>query len=449
MKVFISYSHVNRPICFQIAELMEKIDGVDLWYDKGLIPGEVYSKTIAEQLASTDVLVALISKDSVKSEWVKDEMSFAKDKRKKIIPIWLEAVELTDEFDLMIHRYHSIFWFSRSSDAAFKSELEIAILGVSVDQEDHFEGYGNEFSEKENEQIKLCLEKEKNEEFSYCYSAENALLLGKAYFFGGVVSPDWTSATRFLKIAQYFGSMDATSYLIVMELEMLGRDQEPDIYKQYIEELHELADGGSVSAKLFLGNAYWYGRYGLEASKEISASYYEECAKVGNARAQYIMASNYYEGDGVPQDYDLAIMYANLAVEQKYTKAWRRWGKFYRDGRAVPQDYEKAKKAYERGCQWGDYNCNNKIGDMYYYGWGFDVNYELAVSYYKKALEAPKKGHRYALRKAYAALGRCFELGHGVAKNLKTATDYYLLAYQNGDESMMDRYLACMEEFEA
>ena len=40
--VFISYSHQDRQICQQIAGYLEGEDGVRVWYDKGLIPGEEY-----------------------------------------------------------------------------------------------------------------------------------------------------------------------------------------------------------------------------------------------------------------------------------------------------------------------------------------------------------------------------------------------------------------------
>lgn len=446
MRVFISYSHKNREICFKIAELIENLDGIDVWFDKGLIPGEIYSKTIAEKLSTTDVLVALLSNDSVASEWVKDELSYAKDNRKKIVPVWIEHTVLPAELDLMLHRFHSLFWYLRKSDSDFVMELQSALSGISKQREEMFEGFGNEFSETENEKIKQCLEMEKQEKYSFCYNAENALLLGKAYLFGGTVSVDMEKAHYYLKIAKYYGNIDASCYLLQLELEETAENGDEEKCRSFLEQIREMANQGSIPAKLFMGNAYWYGKYGVEISYEKSAAYYEECAKKGNARAQYLMASNYYEGDGVEKDYDLAIMYANLAVEQKYVKAWRRWGKFYRDGKAVKQDCEKAKKAYERGASWGDYNCNNKIGDMYYYGWGFEVDYDKAISYYNKALEAPVDGHRYALRKAHAALAICCESGHGVAKDDAMAADHYRMAYYYGDNDAREKYLVLAEK---
>ena len=82
--------------------------------------------------------------------------------------------------------------------------------------------------------------------------------------------------------------------------------------------IRDLAGEGCIPAMLYMGNLCWYGRCGVAESRVRSASYYEECARRGNARAQYVMSSNYYYGEGVQVDYELAKMYANLALEQKY-----------------------------------------------------------------------------------------------------------------------------------
>ena len=40
-KIFISYSHRDRDVCSQINDVLERQNGFDVWYDKGLVPGEV------------------------------------------------------------------------------------------------------------------------------------------------------------------------------------------------------------------------------------------------------------------------------------------------------------------------------------------------------------------------------------------------------------------------
>ena len=298
--------------------------------------------------------------------------------------------------------------------------------------------------------MKELLKKEKQEKYAECCQPENACLLGEAYLFGGPCRTDREKARYYFKIASYFGNIDGTFYLLEMQLEDQEYDtwDEPDeeFCRPILEKINEYADAGSIPACLFLGNALWYGKYGCPVDVDRSTALYEFCARKGNARAQYMMASNYYNGDGVPVDYDLAKMYANLALEQKFLKAWRRWGKFYRDGLAVPQDYEKARECYEKGARTGDYNCFNKVGDMLYYGWGFPVDYDAAFQYYLKGEQAPENGQSYGLWKAKQALGRCYETGHGADVDLEAAAQKYLDGYRYGSLECREAYLRCREK---
>lgn len=448
VNIFISYSHHNRPVCDQIAAFMEKDSGFDVWYDQGLIPGELYRKKIVEVIRNTDYFIVLISNHSVQSEWVLDEVEYAKKLHKKILPIWIEKTDMPDDLDMILQRYHSLFWHLRSSDSQFEASL-LSIFDKQIDdnQGKSRVGNGNEFSEKENQLMKELLQKEQQGIFSECYEANNACMLGKAYLFGGPCAINRENAKFYFKVAEYFGNADGTFYLLQMQLE----DQEMDTWDEpdtefcapIVEKMYFLADDGSIPAKLYLADLYWYGKYGCQVNVEKSTAYYEECARLGNARGQYMMAVNYYYGDGVSKDYALAKMYANLAIEQRYLKGWRRWGKYYRDGLAVPQDYAKARECYEKGAQMGDFNCYNKIGDMLYYGWGFPVDYKEAVKYYEKGEKAPICGQQYGLHKAKEALGRCYENGHGVEQDLAKAADKYLEGYRYGSMACREGYLRC------
>lgn len=448
IRIFISYSHHNRTICDTIAASLEKTGSLSVWYDKGLIPGEEYRKRIAEVIRNADYFIVLLSQDSVRSEWVLDEVEYAKKLHKKILPIWIQETELPDDLDMILQRYHSLFWYLRTSDSQFEAILHTTILSKPTeDQGKSLIGNGNDFSEAENQQMKMLLQKEAQSIYSECYTRENACTLGKAYLFGGPCAVNREKARFYFQIAQYYGNPDGSYFLLQMQLE----DQELDTWDEpdaefcapILDQIRALADCGSIAAKLFMGNTYWYGKYGCPVDIPRSTAMYEECARLGNARAQYMMAANYYFGDGVPKNYTLAIMYANLAIEQRYIKGWRRWGKFYRDGLAVAQDYAKARECYEKGAQMGDFNCYNKVGDMLYYGWGFPVNYEEAVAYYLKGEQAPVCGQAYSYHKAKEALGRCYENGHGVKKDLAIAAEKYLEGYRYGSDNCKQGYLRC------
>ena len=449
VSVFISYSHRDREDCERIAEILRRQKGVSVWYDEGLIPGDKYRRVIVEKLRDSAYFVLLLSEASTASEWVLDEASYAKDHHKKIVPIWLEETAISPEMEFIINRYHSLFWYARSSDEQFGESL-LPLFGFGKQDKGSGQavvGYGNEFSEAVNLEMIRLLKLERQGGYGECYTGDNACLLGTAYLFGGPCPIDRAKARHYFRIAEYQGCPDAAFYLLEMELEdrdqEIWDDAEAEFAAPILEKMKEMAKQGSIPAKLYLANIYWKGKYGWPVDMAKSAALYEECARKGNARAQYMMASNYYYGDAVPQDYDLAIMYANLAVEQKHQKSWRRWGKFYRDGLAVPRDYAKAERIFEKGAKMGDFNCYNKIGDMYYYGWGHAVNYDTAFRYYQKAEQAPVVGQKYALWKSKIALGRCYELGNGTERDLAMAAQKYLEGYNCGGKECREPYLRC------
>ena len=457
-KIFISYSHQDRDAVAWIDSVLEKREGFMVWYDKGLVPGEVYRKKIAKVIREAGYFIILLSNSSVNSDWVLDEVEYAKKLHKKILPIWIEDVAIPDDLDMILQRYHSLFWYLRSSDSQFEKSLM-----SMFDKRDEAKagqalvGFGNQFSEHENNLMKDLLRREQEGRYSEIYTPANACRLGEAYLYGGPCPVDRDKARHYFRTAEYLGSEDGAFYLLQMKLADETREtwDEPDekFRKPILARIQKIADGGSIPAKLFLANLYWYGRLGFEQDLEASAALYEECARRGNARAQYVMSSNYYSGDGVQQDLELAKMYANLALEQKYLYAWRRWGKFYRDGLAVPQDYAMARSCYEKGAQMGDYNCFNKIGDMLYHGWGCDADPEAALQYFQKGEQAPVFGQRYCLQRAKTAIGRAYELGQGAKQDLAAAADKYLEGYQAGSLTCRDGYLRCrnllMEQEEA
>ncbi len=452
-KIFISYSHRDRDVCAQIDDLLEKQEDFDVWYDKELVPGEIYRKKIAGVIRDSSYFILLLSKSAIGSDWIYDEVEYAKKLHKKILPIWIEDVVVPDDLDMILQRYHSLFWHLRSSDAQFENNLMAMFdRGSSAPQGQAQVGYGNEFSESVNLRMKDLLEMERTGRFAECYEPRNAVTLGCAYLFGGPCAVDRDKARHYFNTAKYYGNTDAECYLLRMDMEDKVEEtwDEPDeeFTRPLIARMEELAAEGCVPARLYMGNLYWHGKYGVEKDYIRSAEMYEQCAREGNARAQFVMSSNYYYGDGVEKNYDLAIMYANLALEQKYIYSWRRWGKFYRDGLAVPQDYAKARECYEQGAKMGDFNCYNKVGDMLYHGWGFPIDYEESLKYFREGEKAPAFGQSYSLQRAKTAIGRAYETGRGVETDVAAAAEKYLEGYQCGSLECRDAYLRCSQSSE-
>ncbi|MEE9456293.1 MAG: toll/interleukin-1 receptor domain-containing protein [bacterium] len=113
--IFISYSSKNKDIAERIANGLNALNYV-VWYDAWAIgPGDSIIQKINEGLAENDILLILLSPDSVSSEWVKRELDTAlthqlSGQNVTVIPILIEKcaipatltairyIEMTEDF---------------------------------------------------------------------------------------------------------------------------------------------------------------------------------------------------------------------------------------------------------------------------------------------------------------------------------------------------------------
>jgi hypothetical protein len=87
--IFISYSSADKKIADKIAKGLEAFD-YDVWYDDWSIkPGDSIIQKINEGLASNDVLIVLLSPQSLKSRWVQMEVNSALVKKLQGESVWL------------------------------------------------------------------------------------------------------------------------------------------------------------------------------------------------------------------------------------------------------------------------------------------------------------------------------------------------------------------------
>ena len=90
-KVFISYSRKDIKFARRMASDLEKA-GFDVWWDiSDLKGGDEWVRFIPAAIESSQYIVVLLSPDSIESEWVEREYSYAIRQRKKIIPAMIKS----------------------------------------------------------------------------------------------------------------------------------------------------------------------------------------------------------------------------------------------------------------------------------------------------------------------------------------------------------------------
>ncbi len=87
-KIFISYSRKDISKAKKIKEEIEKITSASCWMDlDGIESGSQFEDVIISAIDNARLVIFLLSENSMQSKWTKDEVRYAYEIRKKIIPV--------------------------------------------------------------------------------------------------------------------------------------------------------------------------------------------------------------------------------------------------------------------------------------------------------------------------------------------------------------------------
>ncbi len=94
MQVFISYARADSAFAWQLVEDLSEYD-LALWMDVRNIPkGANWDNEVQKGLDASDIMLVLLSPDSVNSQNVADEWSYFIDKNKPVVPLLIAAAEV-------------------------------------------------------------------------------------------------------------------------------------------------------------------------------------------------------------------------------------------------------------------------------------------------------------------------------------------------------------------
>ena len=101
-KVFISYSHRDTMWLARLQahlSLLRRSNKIESWTDVEIRAGEEWDKSIKDALLAADIFILILSADFIASNYIwevelKEAFEAYKDKKKKIIPIMMEPIDL-------------------------------------------------------------------------------------------------------------------------------------------------------------------------------------------------------------------------------------------------------------------------------------------------------------------------------------------------------------------
>ncbi|MDO4218656.1 MAG: SEL1-like repeat protein [Synergistaceae bacterium] len=290
--------------------------------------------------------------------------------------------------------------------------------------------------------------------------------LGCKYYTGIGAKLNYEKAREYFEVAASKGSVEAQRYLeLLYRSKNFGETNEPqkdlevckktaqmgDQIGQFllahfydngigvkkdvaraIELYKKSAAQGYYRAQSQLGYCYEFG-IGLEKDIQKAIELYKKSAAQGSPRAEYYLANCYFNGKGVTRDYKRAAkLYISSAVKNNVYSGMKLINCYY-NGIGVKKDYKKC--AFWLKHFYGYYvqqekNAKDVIYDIatrYESGDGLERDYTEAFAWYFKA---HKLGHAHAIY----CVGKFFENGIVVNKNLDMAIKKYKLAADCGDK---------------
>jgi hypothetical protein len=91
---FVSYSREDADFALKLVKDLRS-KGVDVWIDQlDIPPGELWDRAVERALKSCECLLVILSPASVQSENVLDEVTFALEKNKQIVPVLHKTCEI-------------------------------------------------------------------------------------------------------------------------------------------------------------------------------------------------------------------------------------------------------------------------------------------------------------------------------------------------------------------
>lgn len=136
--VFISYSRKDKEIAKKVKSDLESIclpngNKIKCWIDiTGIESSKQFQDVIIRNIKSSAIVLLLLSKNSMNSEWTKKEIDFAKSKNKVIIPVRIDQEPFEDwyqfEFGTLNYREYS----DADQMNALNRELKIKLNDVVI-----------------------------------------------------------------------------------------------------------------------------------------------------------------------------------------------------------------------------------------------------------------------------------------------------------------------------
>jgi len=196
--------------------------------------------------------------------------------------------------------------------------------------------------------------------------------------------------------------------------EIYFRKDHRDLQKSH-SWLMKAARIGDTKAQRVLAARYSKGT-GLIQNPNEAFKWYLQAAKAGDPVAQFEVANSYRNGNPVEKDPQQAVKWLQRSAQQGYLRAEYFFGELHANGEGVKKNLAEATRWFWRAAELGHTDARIRLGEQYLRGEGIKQNFTLALHWFSRSRSKP-------LAQYY--LGEIYEKGLGVESNVKRAFGYY------------------------
>lgn len=197
-------------------------------------------------------------------------------------------------------------------------------------------------------------------------------------------------------------------------------------YTKAARLLPPLAEQGNPKAQYVLGTLYFNGN-GVSKDYAEAMKWFRKAAEQGLPIAQYALGTMYAEGNGVSKDYMAAKEWFQKAAEQGSPAGCYMLGALYADGRlGTSKDFSEAAHWFHRSAEQGYPPAQTALGTLYGRGDGVIQDSKEARKWYGKAAEQEYPDAQWRL-------GSMYMKGEGIPQDYAEAEKWFRKAASQGD----------------
>jgi localization factor PodJL len=164
-----------------------------------------------------------------------------------------------------------------------------------------------------------------------------------------------------------------------------------------------------------------------ESTHDLTQTALQSQVDLGNAKAEFELASRYAEGRGLARDLKAAAQWYEKAAAQGLASAQYRAGSLYEKGLGVTRDLAQAKTWYQKAAEQGNVRAMHNLAVLMAEGGETGKpDYAGAAQWFRSAAEFGVRDSQYN----YAIL---LARGLGVAQNLSSSYMWFAIAASQGD----------------